>query len=72
MMPDDSKYYVSNFLSSTISVIDLTTPHPTLIKNIDLLVNYDALTGTTSGGTAHFRSRRRSARTASGSSPRTR
>jgi DNA-binding beta-propeller fold protein YncE len=54
IMPDDSKYYVSNFLSSTISVIDLKTPHPKLIKNIDLLANYDALTGTTSGGYGAF------------------
>jgi DNA-binding beta-propeller fold protein YncE len=54
MMPDDSKYYVSNFLSSTISVIDLKAPHPKLIKNIDLLANYDALTGTTSGGYGAF------------------
>ena len=50
MMPDDSKYYVSNFLSSTISVIDLTTPHPTLIKNINLLANYDPISGAVSGG----------------------
>ena len=54
MMPDDSKYYVSNFLSSTISVIDLKAPHPKLIKNIDLLANYDALTGATSGGYGAF------------------
>jgi DNA-binding beta-propeller fold protein YncE len=50
MMPDGSKYYVSNFLSSTISVIDLTTPHPTLIKNIDLLANYNPISGAVSGG----------------------
>ena len=50
MMPDGSKYYVSNFLSSTISVIDLTTPHPTLIKNINLLANYDPISGAVSGG----------------------
>jgi len=49
-MPDASKYYVSNFLSSTISVIDLTTPHPTLIKNINLLENYDPISGAVSGG----------------------
>src|SRR5215216_5281603 len=54
MMPDASKYYVSNFLSSTISVIDLTTPHPTLIKNIDLLANYDPLSGAVSGGYGGF------------------
>jgi DNA-binding beta-propeller fold protein YncE len=50
MMPDASKYYVSNFLSSTISVIDLTTPQPTLIKNINLLANYDPISGAVSGG----------------------
>jgi DNA-binding beta-propeller fold protein YncE len=48
--PEGSKYYVSNFLSSTISVIDLKTPHPTLIKNIDLLANYDPISGAVSGG----------------------
>jgi DNA-binding beta-propeller fold protein YncE len=50
MMPDASKYYVSNYLSSTISVIDLKTPHPTLIKNVDLLANYDPISGAVSGG----------------------
>jgi DNA-binding beta-propeller fold protein YncE len=50
MMPDASKYYVSNYESSTISVIDLTEPHPTLIKNIDLLANYDPITGAITGG----------------------
>jgi DNA-binding beta-propeller fold protein YncE len=54
MMPDNSKYYVSNFLSSTISVIDLTTPHPKLIKNIDLLANYDPVSGDLSGGFGGF------------------
>src|SRR5215212_215459 len=54
MMPDGSKYYVSNFVSSTISAIDLTTPHPTLIKNIDLLANYDPLSGAVSGGYGGF------------------
>jgi len=49
MMPDASKYYVSNYESSTISVIDLTTPHPTLIKNINLLANYDPITGAITG-----------------------
>jgi DNA-binding beta-propeller fold protein YncE len=54
MMPDASKYYVSNYLSSTISVIDLKTPHPTLIKNIDLLANYDPISGLISGGFGAF------------------
>jgi YVTN family beta-propeller protein len=31
-------------------VIDLTTPHPTLIKNINLLANYDPISGAVSGG----------------------
>ena len=47
--PDNSKYYVSNYESSTISVIDLKTPHPTLIKNINLLANYDPISGAISG-----------------------
>ncbi len=47
--PDGSKYYVSNYESSTISVINLTTPHPTLIKNINLLANYDPVTGAITG-----------------------
>jgi DNA-binding beta-propeller fold protein YncE len=54
IMPDGSKYYVSNFVSSTISAIDLTTPHPTLIKNIDLLANYDPISGAVSGGFGGF------------------
>jgi DNA-binding beta-propeller fold protein YncE len=54
MMPDASKYYVSNYLSSTISVIDLKTPHPTLVKNIDLLANYDPISGALSGGFGAF------------------
>src|SRR5262249_47467331 len=49
MMPDASKYYVSNYESSTLSVIDLKTPHPKLIKNINLLANYDPITGDISG-----------------------
>src|SRR5215211_6991671 len=54
MMPDGRKYYVSNFVSSTISAIDLTTPQPTLIKNIDLLANYDPISGAVSGGFGGF------------------
>jgi DNA-binding beta-propeller fold protein YncE len=54
MMPDASKYYVSNYLSSTISVINLKTPHPTLIKNINLLANYDPISGSVSGGYGAF------------------
>ena len=50
MMPDASKYYVSNYESNTITVIDLTTPRPTFIKNIDLLANYDPISGAITGG----------------------
>jgi DNA-binding beta-propeller fold protein YncE len=49
MMPDSSKYYVSNYESSTLSVIDLKTPHPTLIKTINLLANYNPITGDITG-----------------------
>ena len=49
MMPDSSKYYVANFLDSTISVLGLTgfPSHPTahLMKTINLIANYNALTG---------------------------
>jgi hypothetical protein len=47
MMPDDSKYYVANFLDSTITVIAL--PGGEVIKTIDLLANYDPITGEISG-----------------------
>jgi DNA-binding beta-propeller fold protein YncE len=43
MMPDSSKYYVSNFLSNTISVIDIASG--TKIKDIDLLANYNPISG---------------------------
>jgi len=49
MMPDASKYYVSNYESNTISVIDLTGPHPTLTKTINLLANYNPITGAITG-----------------------
>jgi len=39
MMPDSSKYYVANLLSSTLSVIDMTTN--TKIKDINLLADYN-------------------------------
>jgi DNA-binding beta-propeller fold protein YncE len=47
MMPDDSKYYVANFLDSTITVIAL--PGGEVIKTIDLLANYNPITGEISG-----------------------
>jgi len=41
MMPDSSKYYVSNFLSSTITVVS-TNPH-IVIGEINLLADYDPI-----------------------------
>ena len=53
MMPDSSKYYVANFLDSTVSVIRINTasgtPTATLIKEINLLANYDPITGAVTG-----------------------
>ena len=37
MNPNSTKYYVSNYLSHTTSVIDMTTNPPTKIKDIPLL-----------------------------------
>jgi DNA-binding beta-propeller fold protein YncE len=48
MMPDASKYYVSNYEDSTISVIDMTSPQQ-VINTIDLLANYDPISGQISG-----------------------
>jgi len=52
MMPDSSKYYVANFLDSTVSVIQITTasgiPTATLRKTINLLANYDPISGAVS------------------------
>jgi len=49
MMPDSSKYYVANFLDSTISVININTavhpPAAALSKTINLIANYNAITG---------------------------
>src|SRR5262249_3104684 len=47
MMPDDSKYYVDNFADSTIDVINTQTGVVT--KTINLLANYNPLTGAISG-----------------------
>jgi plastocyanin len=55
MMPDDSKYYVANLLSSTISVVDMEEGSPAygeVIKTVNLLEDYNPLplngiTGTT-------------------------
>jgi DNA-binding beta-propeller fold protein YncE len=48
MMPDASKYYVSNFIDSTMSVVDMSTPQH-VTKTIDLLKNYDPISGDISG-----------------------
>ena len=44
MMPDSSKYYVANFLDSSISVISISntggTPTTSFMKNVNLLANY--------------------------------
>ena len=47
MMPDDSKYYVANFLDSTISVINTATG--AIITTIPLLANYNPITGAVTG-----------------------
>lgn len=47
MMPDASKYYVSNFLSNTITVIDTATG--AILGVINLLANYDPITGAITG-----------------------
>jgi DNA-binding beta-propeller fold protein YncE len=52
MMPDSSKYYVSNYLSHTTSVIDMKANPPVKIKDINLLQNYDPITGAVGGNGA--------------------
>jgi len=47
MMPDDSKYYVANFLSSSLTVIDTHTG--AVLRTIDLLANYDPISGAITG-----------------------
>ena len=47
MMPDASKYYVANLLDSTIAVVNMDTHQVT--KHINLIENYDPVTGTISG-----------------------
>jgi DNA-binding beta-propeller fold protein YncE len=47
MMPDSSKYYVANFLDSTITVIETMTAK--VLGTIDLLKNYDPITGAITG-----------------------
>jgi DNA-binding beta-propeller fold protein YncE/plastocyanin len=48
MMPDTSKYYVSNYLDSTISVVDMAGPQR-VTKTINLLANYDPIGGVVTG-----------------------
>jgi len=43
MMPDSTKYYVANFLDSSISVINMATNQVT--KTINLIANYDPVAG---------------------------
>ncbi|OQW35219.1 MAG: hypothetical protein A4E19_16740 [Nitrospira sp. SG-bin1] len=45
--PDSTKYYVSNYLGHSISVIDMATGNK--INDINLLQNYNPLTGPTGG-----------------------
>lgn len=47
MMPDGSKYYVANFLDNSLSVVDTQSGTP--LKTINLLTNYDPLTGAVTG-----------------------
>jgi DNA-binding beta-propeller fold protein YncE len=47
MTPDSSKYYVTNFLDSTITVIQTSTGG--VLKTINLLANYDPITGAITG-----------------------
>jgi DNA-binding beta-propeller fold protein YncE len=48
MMPDASKYYVSNYVDSTISVVDMSAPQH-VTKTINLLSNYDPISGAITG-----------------------
>ncbi len=48
--PDSTKYYVSNYLGHSISVIDMATGNN--INTISLLQNYDPVTGTVGGNGA--------------------
>ena len=52
MMPDASKYYVSNYEQSAITVIDMSPPQ--VIKTIDLMANYDPISGQISGPIGGF------------------
>ncbi|HLG16210.1 MAG TPA: copper oxidase [Blastocatellia bacterium] len=47
MMPDDSKYYVANFLGNSITVIDTATG--ATLGTINLIANYDPISGAITG-----------------------
>jgi DNA-binding beta-propeller fold protein YncE len=47
MMPDSSKYYVANFLSHTLTALETRTGR--LLATINLLENYDPITGAITG-----------------------
>ncbi|HKV94413.1 MAG TPA: copper oxidase [Candidatus Angelobacter sp.] len=47
MMPDDSKYYITNFLDSTVDVVNTQTG--AITKTINLLANYDPISGAIAG-----------------------
>lgn len=47
MMPDASKYYIANLLDSTITVVNTATGG--VLNTINLLANYDPLSGTITG-----------------------
>ena len=55
MMPDASKYYVSNYVDSTITCIAIGAPScqtsggPVAVKTISLLANYDPVSGAITG-----------------------
>ncbi len=49
MMPDSSKYYVSNYLGHSTSVISMTNPPAFAPKSINLLQNYNVINGPTGG-----------------------
>jgi DNA-binding beta-propeller fold protein YncE len=55
MMPDASKYYVSNYVDSTITCISIGPPAcnagggPVPMKTIDLLANYNPVSGAITG-----------------------
>ena len=52
MMPDASKYYVANYLDSSITVINTQTG--AVIKTINLLANYNPITGEILGPVGGF------------------